>query len=498
MDVRSASHRPVTRRRLLAAAGSLALAAVSLAACGGSGAIAASTTTISSSAAAGAATSAAATTSAMATTSAPSASAAASAAPTVSATALQVWGVMGGGSIQKSYDTALATFSAANPKQKAVYSAAGFAKILTAVSAGTPPDITMVPSGGTVVQYAEKGILQPLDGFIKTSKVNAADFWNLAWKENIYQGKQYAITNEADANFTLVYNKALLQQVGVNQPPATFADLDDLNGKLYQTQGGAVSRLGMLPPWLTYGAPNSLFTWFYAYGGSILDQNNPKKLAMTQPANVAALQWMKKFADLYGGYDAIQKFTATWGKGVIPVGLENALLQGYIGVAPIVASNLADVLKQAKGTKYDGAFEVALLPVAQNVAADPAWLGGWGWQMPANTKRADDAWQVVYWMNATADGTDAWAEIDGFLPSYKKSSYYTKNADNIVVGGNLKVLQSLHHVPPLLGDLAGDAWTTLLNDTMQGKADPNTALTQFTQVAQAPLDKVPTQIEGAY
>lgn len=432
------------------------------------------------------------------TTSATTASKAASASaalPTVNPNALQVWqpGWSATSDIVKGYQQSLNALAAKNSKLTAQVSlGTPFPdKFLTAAAAGTPPDLVFIPpEGGWPQDWANKQIVKNLDSYMQRDKLSVNDFFAPAWQGSLFQGHQYVMPIEVDPNFPLIYNKSLLQQVGMSAPPATIAELDDANQKLYQKQGNAVSRLGIFPPWMTYGSGNALLTYFAVFGGGYFapGSTDQSKLEMTQPGNVAALGWMKKYADQFGGYTAIQAFAKTWGKD----GYVDGVGHGFLAMGPMVSANYTSAVKAAKGSAYADAFAAAQMPVAQGVKADPGWLGGWAMGIPNGAKRADDSWTALSWLGGSPEGTDTWAAINGFLPGYKKSPYFTKMANDPVVSVYIKVLQDSYVVAPSpLGwhNIPAKASDTLLLDTVQGKTDINTALQQFQQVAQAALDK---------
>ncbi len=56
--------------------------------------------------------------------------------------------------------------------------------------------------------------------------------------------------------------------------------------------------------------------------------------------------------------------------------------------------------------EVDPNFALALMPAGPNVKPDPSWLGGWGLGIPNGSKKLDQAWQVLAWMNTSPEGTD--------------------------------------------------------------------------------------------
>ena len=395
--------------------------------------------------------------------------------------------------IVKGYQQSFDALAAKNPKLTAqVNLGTPFPdKFLTASAAGTPPDLVFIPpEGGYPQDWANKQIVKNLDSYMQRDKLSIADFFAPAWQGSLFNGHQYVMPIQVDPNFPMVYNKALLQEVGIAAPPATVSDLDDANQKLFRKNGASISRLGILPPWQTYGSGNSLLTYFAVFGGGYFapGATDQSKLDMTQAGNVAALTWMKKYADLFGGYAAIQAFTGTWGK----LGYPDGMAHGFVTMGPMVSANYTSAVKAAKGSAYADSFVAAEMPVAPGVKADPGWLGGWAMSIPNGVKRPDDSWTALSWFGGSPEGTDTWAEINGFLPVYKKSPYLAKMAADPVVSVYIKVLQNSYVVAPSpLGwqDIPAKASDTLLLDIVQGKTDISTALQQFQQVAQAALDK---------
>ncbi len=94
-----------------------------------------------------------------------------------------------------------------------------------------------------------------------------------------------------------------------------------------------IKRLGILPPWLTYGTGNSLLTWFAVFGGGSLDPSDPKKLNVLQPADVTTMTWMKQYADHFGGYDSITNFIQSWGPSLIYKGYVSAFVNGQVAMS---------------------------------------------------------------------------------------------------------------------------------------------------------------------
>jgi ABC-type glycerol-3-phosphate transport system substrate-binding protein len=101
-----------------------------------------------------------------------------------------------------------------------------------------------------------------------------------------YKGKYYGLPLDTNTR-VIFYNKTVLSQVGVNQPPTTTAD--------FQTIAQKVTALGKnfygfadggLDPW-------NIFPWIWSFGGAVTDDNYTKASGFINGAqSVAALEFL--------------------------------------------------------------------------------------------------------------------------------------------------------------------------------------------------------------
>jgi len=177
-------------------------------------------------------------------------------------------------------------------------------KLPAAFATGTGPDIaTPDYNVATIRQYARAGTILPLDdaygagaGKVETAAMPAAVLDGFT-----VDGKLYAVP----ANFAtlmLYYNKDLLSQAGVANPPATMDDFRAAAAKLTKKDGsGKTSQYG-----LAIADHQTIAMWpilIWADGGDILDAKACS--ALDSPATIAAV---KSWADLIVG------------QGISPVG----------------------------------------------------------------------------------------------------------------------------------------------------------------------------------
>ena len=169
-------------------------------------------------------------------------------------------------------------------------------KLFAAVAAGLPPDVTWV-DGPEVAGWGFRGILQPIDKYMKKAGLTAADFWSPCWKEIQYGGHFWALPFSADPNFGFYWNKQLFAKAGIHQPPATFDEMNRMAQELTVVKGGNIQQAGLIP-WNVYSYANSMYTWGWVFGGSFFDQAR-NKVTANDPPIVAALEWMVSYAKKY-------------------------------------------------------------------------------------------------------------------------------------------------------------------------------------------------------
>jgi raffinose/stachyose/melibiose transport system substrate-binding protein len=97
------------------------------------------------------------------------------------------------------------------------------AKLATAMQSGSPPDLFQSWGGGVLKQYADAGLVQDLtpslqeNGWGETFQPGPLSLYT-------FEGKTYGVPWTAGM-VGFWYNKALFQQAGIEQPPATWAEL---------------------------------------------------------------------------------------------------------------------------------------------------------------------------------------------------------------------------------------------------------------------------------
>jgi putative chitobiose transport system substrate-binding protein len=106
-------------------------------------------------------------------------------------------------------------------------------KILTAVSAGTAPDVVNL-NPDFAAQLAGRNAWLELDDRIAAT--DREKYLPNIWQANAIDGKSFGFPWYLDTHVTL-YNKTLLQQAGISQPPATYAQLAEAAKQIKDATG---------------------------------------------------------------------------------------------------------------------------------------------------------------------------------------------------------------------------------------------------------------------
>ena len=387
------------------------------------------------------------------------------------------------GTTEQPFLQVLNDFSRSHPNitLKATYAANDLSsnqKLFAAVAAGLPPDVTWV-DGPEVAGWGVRGILQPIDAYVKKAGLTAADFWPPAWQQLLYAGHTWALPFTADPNFGFFWNKQLFASAGIKEPPQTFDEMNRMAQELTVVKNGNIQQIGLLP-WNVYGNANSMVTWGWVFGGSFFDQAT-NKVTANEPHVVAALEWMVSYAKKYG-ITKISSFTAPFGAGP---NFQNGQVFaiGKMAMQPMGPWEI-NAIKQFNPTMQYG---ITKLPAYKNLPSS-SWVGGWCVGIPKGAKNPAAAWAFIQWLCASNDGTSkAGAAVSDF-PGYKASSFF--KALPAALKQFYPILETTQHHRPVtpaedyyMGQLDQE-----VSNALYGKKTPKQALTDCTNNVQKYLN----------
>lgn len=187
------------------------------------------------------------------------------------------------------FNQLIASFEQANPTLKVRWVDVPWAdmesKILTAVSARTAPDVVNL-NPNFASQLAERNAWLPLDGKVPPD-VQQLYLPNI-WKASTLNGKSFGLPWYLTTRVT-IYNTDLFKQAGINQPPATYADLAKIAQQIKAKTGKYAFFTTVVPK-----DSGELLESFVQMGVELVDANG--KAAFNTPKGKAAFQY---WVDLY-------------------------------------------------------------------------------------------------------------------------------------------------------------------------------------------------------
>jgi multiple sugar transport system substrate-binding protein len=166
-------------------------------------------------------------------------------------------------------------------------------KLTTLIAAGNVPDVTLMRPDASA-NLAPKGALLELDSFLKDAGVTRDDFIAPMYDSGLYNGKQYAIPGGADF-ICMFYSKDVYKDAGLDpEKPALTTDelLEHTKQILQKDSAGDIQRAGYIP------AAGHFDNWAFIFGGKLYDPDSGK-ITANDPANIAALEYLKEFVKLY-------------------------------------------------------------------------------------------------------------------------------------------------------------------------------------------------------
>lgn len=277
-----------------------------------------------------------------------------------------------------------------------------FAKILTMVAAGTPPDVCVVATEGAQL-FAER-LAEPLDEFIKRDAAQVQDYFDDVHPSLIeafmYKGSFYQMPIDFNAA-NMYFNTEAMRRAGVPYPAADWTHQDFLTmaRQMRQAAGSGfvpfywTNRLwGGIVPWLYINdtsfltetkSPGGEWLWdrFYpghkgAYSGGFLwegsNASDPKVAESFEFVRALVEEGLGTSPAQGGGNELVGQFSG-----------------GSIGMTP------------AGGFWVQGLSEAGLTPQDYDVAYFPKWrtqrhqFGAAGYAILKTSERKDEAWEWV-------------------------------------------------------------------------------------------------------
>lgn len=280
-------------------------------------------------------------------------------------------------------------------------------KILTAVSANTAPDVVNL-NPDFAAQLAGRNAWLGLDDRI-SSEVRD-HYLPSIWQANVLNDESFAIPWYLDTHVTF-YNTALLEQAGIAQPPATYAELAEVAKQVKAATGKYAFFATVVPE-----DSADVLKSFVQMGVPLLDDQG--RAAFNTAAGKAVFQY---WTDLYQ-------------QGLLP---KEALTQGHRRAIELYQTGETAIL--STGPQFLKTIETNAPAIAAVTAAAPQITGDTGKKsvavmnlaIPRSTDQPDAALKFALYVTNDANQL-AFAKAANVLPSTRQSlkdSYFSEVAN---------------------------------------------------------------------
>ncbi len=280
-------------------------------------------------------------------------------------------------------------------------------KLMVTTAGGRPPDVTMVCSTWAT-PLEDKGVLEPLDDYIKETGFDIDDFYGNAVNECRYKGKLYGIPVAIDS-YAMYYNKKMFDEAGVPYPDETW-DFDkylEMCKKLTVDKNGD----GRLDQWGTDVHIDAITAniYLYGFGGRYLSEDNTK-CVLNSPESVRTFEFM---TDLIYKYKVAPTNADT-------ANMDNSRLFTQGKIATVISGSwAADAVYSKEGKAINLDFDVAPVPKGPMGRYTKLLINSYAVMRRSRHKK--EAWLLVQWIT-NGDWQKAAIESSQVIPSRKSVS----------------------------------------------------------------------------
>lgn len=271
-----------------------------------------------------------------------------------------------GGGTSKAFWNAANKFMEENPNVEIDFQftdANNYQEKLTALMAGDElPDIWLT-KGDMLPTFADAGVIQAADQYISADDAWAGAYVEGAFADTTYDGTQWGVPFQMQANCIGVYNQAIFEECGIDGWPETWTELLEDCEKI-KAAGYTPIAMGNKDQWLAESAVFNTYAYKYIDQDWFNSLANNEGAKFTDEKFVKALEGFQNIAQyfnedmnsinqdemysLYYDKKAAMFFNGAWSVGTMIQNCpEDVLANTHVGLMPAVEGE--------SGTKYDTA-----------------------------------------------------------------------------------------------------------------------------------------------
>lgn len=266
-------------------------------------------------------------------------------------------------------------------------------KELAAIAAGNPPDVVINDINATAIRGQEQQAMN-LSEFYDDSF--SEKFYPELWNATLHEGDSYGIPFNTDTR-VLFYNKDAFKEVGLDpeDPPETWAELEEYAAKLDVKNGNSYDRLGFYPLW---GVGYDV--WLLNANGENYfgPDHNTETVNINTEKNVEVLNWLKSWKERIGE-DVVNSFQAQ-----IDSQQGNPFFSGDLAMIvqqPTFYTQIRDYAKDLN-------FGVVQMPEYEEGNGHTSWGGGFVAEIPEGSSDPEAAWKFIEYLTG-AEAQEYWA-----------------------------------------------------------------------------------------
>lgn len=251
-------------------------------------------------------------------------------------------------------------------------------KELAAIAAGDPPDVVINDINATALRGEKKQAMN-LSQFLEKDDISD-QFYPELWEATLYEGDSYGIPFNTDTRI-LYYNKDAFEEVGLDpeQPPTTWAELEEYAAKLDKKNGENYERLGFYP---LFGINYDVWM-LNANGKNYVDSEG--NVDIDNETNREVLNWLLGWKERYGD-NVINSV-----KAQIDSQQANPFFTGKLAMYV----NTPTFYTQIRDYAPDLNFGVAMLPEKEEGNGHTSWGGGFVAEIPEGSSHPEEAWEFI-------------------------------------------------------------------------------------------------------
>ena len=272
-----------------------------------------------------------------------------------------------------------------------------FEKLATMVAGGDIPDVVEMPDRWAAL-YAGSDQLVPLGDY-----VDGWEHGGTLTQKTVDMGSEAGDLYMIPYGFYLramFYNKVLLEEAGIAEPPRTMAD--------FKAAAAAVSELPGKSGYCLRGGPGGLNGWIMM--AAVMNGTNEfftedGQSRINEPGSVEGIQFL---IDMYQDGHA-PRDSVNWGFNEIVAGF-------YSGTCAFLDQDPDALIAVAERMPAED-FAVMPMPVGPSGKAFPT-IGFAGWSIFDSSEHKDTSWDLIAHL-ASPDANAEWAKRVGVIPIHE-------------------------------------------------------------------------------